>query len=67
MNRNFAIVVLVLLLALVSNMDYEDEKAEEISYCESVKNGVWPDYKGIYADVCEAEHGKAKKFKNISL
>ncbi len=43
-----------LLLGVVGSMDYEDAKAEEALYCSNVKNGVWPDYDGIYADVCEA-------------
>lgn len=65
MNRNtvtiLAIVAFGLLFGVVGRLDYEDAKAEEALYCSNVKNGVWPDYDGIYADVCEAEYGKAKK------
>lgn len=67
MKNVFIGLAIGLLLGVVSSMDYEDAKAEEALYCDNVKNGVWPDYDGTYADVCEAEYGKAKKFKNISL
>ena len=60
-------IIVGLALAIVGSMDYEDAKAEEALYCSNVKSGVWPDYNGTYADVCEAEYAKAKKFKNISL
>lgn len=62
-----AVVAFGLLYGFVGRMDYEDAKAEEALYCSNVKNGVWPDYDGTYADVCEAEYGKAKKVKNISI
>ena len=60
-------VAVVALFGIVGHFDYEDAKAEAALYCSKVKNGVWPDYDGIYADVCEAEYGKAKKFTNSSL
>ena len=60
-------VAVVALFGIVGHFDYEDAKAEEALYCSNVKNGVWPDYDGIYADVCEAEYGKPKKFTNSSL
>ena len=67
MNRKLiviaGIVAFVALLGMAGQMDFEDAKAEEALYCDNVKNGVWPDYDGIYADVCEAEYGKAKKVK----
>lgn len=61
------IAALVLAFGLVGRMDYEDAKADEALYCSNVKDGVWPDYDGTYADVCEAKYGKAKKFKEISF
>ena len=61
------VAAVVALFGIVGHFDYEDAKAEEALYCSNVKNGVWPDYDGIYADVCEAEYGKPKKFTNSSL
>lgn len=62
----FAVALLV-LLGIVGHFDYEDAAQQEVSYCENVKSGLWPDYEGIYADVCEAKFGKAKKFTNSSF
>ena len=71
MNRKavtiLAVVVFGLLVGVVGRFDYEDAVAEEALYCSNVKNGLWPDYDGIYADVCEAEYGKPKKFTNYSI
>lgn len=69
--KNKAVTVIAVvafgLLCVVGRLDYEDAVAEEALYCNNVKNGTWPDYDGIYADVCEAKYGKAKKVKNISI
>ena len=71
MNRKavtiLAVAVFGLLFGVVGRLDYEDAVAEEALYCSNVKNGTWPDYNGIYADVCEAEYGKPKKFTNSSI
>ena len=61
------VAAVVALFGIVGYFDYEDAKQEEISYCENVKAGLWPDYEGTYAKVCEAEYGKPKKFTNSSL
>ena len=63
----FVALTLFAAFGIVGGMNYEDAKQEEISYCENVKSGQWPDYKGTYAKVCEAEYGKPKKFTNYSL
>lgn len=47
-----AIFVVVLLIGMVGDMDYQDELAEEQFYCEQVNGGHWPDYKNIAAEVC---------------
>lgn len=47
-----AVFVIVLLVGMVGDMDYQDEIAEEQFYCEQVKGGHWPDYKNIAAEVC---------------
>lgn len=44
----FAIIVFAAL-----DGDYEAAKFEEKIYCQNVKDGVWPDYKNIYNDVCK--------------
>ena len=67
MKNVFIGISIGLALGVVGSMDYEDAKAEEALYCSNVKSGIWPDYNGTYADVCEAEYGKAKKVKNISI
>jgi len=48
------LVALCLFLA-VSTMDYEDELAERELSCDMVKEGKWPDYKGIAERECEAK------------
>ena len=67
MKNVFIGIVIGLALGVVGSMDYEDAKAEEALYCSNVKSGIWPDYNGTYADVCEAEYGKPKKFTNSSI
>lgn len=57
MNRIAIIIALLLLLGIVGRMDTEDEEAAAVTYCENVRDKVWPDYKGIYKKEC----------KNISL
>lgn len=55
MNRTqtlLALVAVLLLLGLTGHMDYEDAKAEEANYCEMVKAGHWPDYRGMYRSEC---------------
>ena len=51
------------VVGLVGRMDFDNEVREQIAYCENVKAGVWPDYKGTYKTECTAE--KLKEFQNI--
>ena len=44
--------ILLALFGLVSAMDYEDQEAERQRYCEMVKTGYWPDFKGAYLEEC---------------
>ena len=50
-----AIVTALLLWIIASTMDYDDAQRAEIEYCQHVRDGLWPDYKGIYNKVCEEE------------
>ena len=51
-----ALLVAVLAIwAIVSTMDYNDAQRAEIEYCQHVRDGLWPDFKGIYDKVCEGE------------
>ena len=45
----------IFLFGVVSEMSYEDAVREENQYCELVGDGTWPDYKGIYEEVCVNE------------
>ena len=50
-----SIVTALLIWIAVSTMDYDDAQRAEIEYCRNVRDGLWPDYKGIYDKVCEEE------------
>jgi hypothetical protein len=45
-------IVLLMLYALVSYMDWEDTQADQAHYCEMVKAKTWPDYRGTYRQEC---------------
>ena len=47
-----ALIVLLALFGVVGAMDYEDEQAAAVAYCENVRDKVWPDYKG-YKKECK--------------
>ena len=42
-------LVVIAIMAVVGNGDYEEAKREEAFYCHMVAAGHWPDYKGVYA------------------
>ena len=51
--KSFLLVSAVLvMLAIVGTMDYEDELREERHYSEMVCDGTWPDYKNLKPE-CE--------------
>ena len=50
-----AITTALLLWIIASTMDYDDSQRAEIEYCQHVRDGLWPDFKGIYEKVCEEE------------
>lgn len=47
MKRVIFIAALIALIALINNMAYDDDVAQQEHYCEMVKTKAWPDYKGI--------------------
>jgi hypothetical protein len=47
------IAVIIASMFLVGTSEYEDALADQEAYCKNVSDGVWPDYKGLYAEVCE--------------
>ncbi|WVW77381.1 hypothetical protein Bhz58_00050 [Stenotrophomonas phage vB_SmaS_Bhz58] len=59
MKRNvkvlLAIAAIVAAFGVVGSMDYRDEVREQLSYCENVKNGVWPDFKEWGETECSPE------------
>ena len=50
-----AIVTALIIWIAVSTMSYDDATREQAEYCRHVRDGLWPDYKGIYDKVCEEE------------
>lgn len=59
MNKNaknwLIALAVVVVIGVVGNMDYEDTVREQLSYCENVKAGVWPDYDSTYKTECTPE------------
>lgn len=45
--------VVMLVLGLVGNNDYEDEKAEAARYCKNVKAGHWFDSEENFKRKCK--------------
>jgi len=60
-----AVLAIVAAFGIVGGMDYKDEQAQQALYCDNVKSGVWPDYKGTYVSECEKTHG-LKKVEKVS-
>ncbi len=52
--RTIAIVVAILVaLKFAGDADYQEAQDQQARYCENVSSGVWPDYKGNAAEVCQ--------------
>lgn len=43
----------ILALGMAGSDDYKNEKLAESQYCRDVTDRVYPDYKGIYREVCK--------------
>lgn len=49
------LALLAILLGIAGRMDAEDEQLAADLYCENVKSGTWPDFRGTYAKMCKAK------------
>ena len=49
-----AIIAIVAAFGYVGDGDLEEAKRAEAEYCANVKSEVWPDFRGIYAEVCDS-------------
>lgn len=47
------VAALCAVIVFVGNSDMQDAQNEQAVYCSMVKEGSWPDYKGIYGEVCK--------------
>lgn len=52
MKTTVVLLALLGLFGLAGAMDYEDQQAEQERYCEMVREGLWPDYRGTYRAEC---------------
>ena len=48
-----AIIIVMAIWATASTMDYGDGVQAEAEYCRHVRDGLWPDFQGIYEEVCD--------------
>lgn len=51
--QTLAIAAVLLLLAAVGTMDYQDAMSEQAHYCDMVSTGAWPDFRNIFDEVCD--------------
>lgn len=47
------VAVLCAVIVFVGRSDMQDAQNEQAVYCSMVKEGSWPDYKGIYGEACQ--------------
>ena len=48
-----AVVALVAAFGFAGDGDLAEAERQQAEYCANVKADTWPDYRGIYAEVCE--------------
>jgi hypothetical protein len=46
------LLILVITLIVVSWFDKDDLDLQMEQYCHNVQNKVWPDFKGVYREMC---------------
>ena len=44
--RGFMLLLFIVLLLIVSSMDFEDQMIDHQRYCENVAQGYWPPFRG---------------------
>lgn len=62
MRINFLVVAFIAMLAvfgIMGSMDYDDEVAQELAYCQDVQDKVYPDYKEL-KNICKEVLRKQK-------
>jgi len=40
---------------VVGHGDFSDEVKAEKEYCQNVANGVWPDYRKLFKEMCKTD------------
>ena len=53
-----AIIIVMAIWITASTMDYNHAVmvgADTAEYCRHVSEGLWPDYRGIFEEVCDAD------------
>lgn len=48
-----AIVALFAAFGIVGDGDLKEAERQQAEYCANVEADAWPDFRGIYAEVCE--------------
>ena len=42
-----AVLALLFAFVFVGSLDYKDEQDQQSLFCDNVKKGIWPNYKGM--------------------
>lgn len=63
MKATLACVGIALALIVAGSLDFKDEAAAQLLYCDNVARGVWPDYNESFQKECTEE--KRKELENI--
>ena len=50
----WSLLLILAVMGLVGNMDFEDALLQQDHYCKMVAEGAWPDYDEVYKDECVA-------------
>lgn len=48
-----AVVAIIAAFAIAGNGDLEEAERAQAEYCANVESGAWPDYRGVYGEVCQ--------------